>query len=93
MFRIIYEQILFKNHGVYFDTKDCNATISTDGNWGQWCTWSTCSIGCNQTRTRVCDDPSPSGGGWYCSKDGSNSTETRNCIGGDCTGSKANDKF
>ena len=73
--------------------KDCNATVATDGNWGQWGTWSTCSVGCNETRTRVCDAPPPSGGGWYCSKDGSYSTETRNCNGGECIGGRKIDKY
>ena len=71
--------------------KDCNATVKTDGNWGQWGTWSTCSAGCKQTRTRVCDDPPPSGGGYYCSKDGSKSTETRNCS--ECPAGKAIDQY
>jgi len=60
--------------------KDCNSTVPTDGNWGQWEPWSSCSDECYQRRNRSCDDPPPSGGGWYCSNDGSNSTETRKCL-------------
>ena len=65
--------------------KDCNATVSVDGNWGEWGQWSECdTYPSKQTRTRACDDPPPSGGGWYCSKDGSYSYEERDCTDGAC---------
>ena len=48
--------------------------ISVDGNWGAWSEWSSfaaCSESCcggiqNRTRTRVCDNPPPSGNGVTC---------------------------
>ena len=44
------------------------ATI--DGNWSLWSEWTKCSATCKggrKSRSRVCDSPSPSGGGKNCS--------------------------
>ncbi|XP_060630493.2 hemicentin-1 isoform X1 [Anolis sagrei] len=43
-----------------------------DGNWGSWQSWSTCSASCGggqQTRSRLCNNPSPSNSGRFCPGD------------------------
>ena len=51
----------------------------TDGGWGEWSDWDTCTATCgggSQTRTRVCDNPPPTNGGNDC---GADDTETQYC--------------
>lgn len=58
--------------------------MAVDGGWGQWTTWSTCSVACGdgqETRSRFCNDPAPSNGGQDCS---GVSEESRSCNDGDC---------
>nr|QNH72426.1 toxin candidate TRINITY_DN37054_c0_g1_i2 [Pachycerianthus maua] len=58
--------------------EECYAPI--DGHWGRWSSWSSCSESCglgNQTRERLCDDPSPANEGTSCPGD---STMTQDCI-------------
>jgi hypothetical protein len=53
---------------------------AVNGNWGDWQTWSSCSVTCLQgtrSRSRNCDNPAASGGGAACSGD---DTETANCL-------------
>ena len=59
-----------------------------NGGWGQWGEYGECSQTCKggfQTRHRLCDNPTTSGGGRYCEGAG---YQSRDC-GGDqeCTGS------
>jgi len=57
----------------------------SDGSWGDWAAWSTCSATCGggtQTRTRTCSNPPPSNGGLPCQ--GSN-TERTICNTQTCT--------
>ena len=57
-----------------------------NGYWSRWSTWSHCNVFCGkgvQTRSRLCDDPSPRGKhGKYC--DGQSSQE-KVCKFGSCT--------
>ncbi|XP_075698490.1 complement component C7 [Rhinoderma darwinii] len=49
----------------------------TDGNWGCWTTWSTCAGSSGRrVRSRVCNNPSPAGGGKLCIGD---SIESQKC--------------
>lgn len=45
-------------------------TASSDGAWGAWIPWASCSGGCTGAneyfRTRTCDDPAPLAGGNDC---------------------------
>ena len=44
-----------------------------DGNWGNWLNWGTCSVaygGGTRTRSRLCNNPSPSNGGKSCQGSG-----------------------
>ena len=46
-----------------------NVIIETNGKWGMWSEWSSCTENCGggqKTRTRQCDSPPPSAGGAYC---------------------------
>ena len=60
-----------------------------DGNWGQWTTWSSCSVTCgnaNQVRSRQCNNPAPQYGGKDCNYDGSTNTMTKSCQLAPCPG-------
>jgi hypothetical protein len=55
-------------------------TFLTDGNWGEWSSFSGCSKVCgtgNHVRTRACNSPYPYGGGHQCQGD---SVQTEACI-------------
>nr|XP_040571099.1 SCO-spondin-like isoform X1 [Lepeophtheirus salmonis] len=57
----------------------------TDGNWGYWQEWTSCSVSCGKgqkTRGRFCNNPSPSDGGKPCSGYG---LEKSYCIQEECT--------
>ncbi|KAJ7372571.1 hypothetical protein OS493_017842 [Desmophyllum pertusum] len=48
-------------------TEECNVPLN--GHWGRWAAWSACSRSCGkayQTRSRMCDDPSPQFNGDIC---------------------------
>jgi len=52
---------------------------SVDGQWSEWGAWSACTATCGggqQTRTRLCNNPAPSGGGSDCAGD---SQQTQAC--------------
>ena len=61
-----------------------------DGDWGAWSDWEPCTAICGtgeQSRSRSCDSPPPSGGGGDCQGDGQ---ETRECNTHSCpTGTPA----
>ena len=52
--------------------------VKVDGNWGSWTEFNKCDVTCGggkQLRTRLCNNPSPSDGGAFCSlSDGSGAT-------------------
>ena len=53
--------------------------ILVDGEWGDWSSYGACSSSCvggQQTRTRQCNNPAPSGGGETCP---GLSTESESC--------------
>ncbi|KAL4235558.1 Hemicentin-1 [Mactra antiquata] len=57
----------------------CYLCYITDGRWSSWSSWSTCSVTCdsgNRTRTRQCNNPTPSYLGEDCK---GLSTEISNC--------------
>ena len=57
---------------------------SVDGQWSEWGAWSACTATCGggqQTRTRLCNNPAPSGGGSDCTGD---SQQTQACNTGAC---------
>ncbi|KAI6654174.1 Coadhesin [Oopsacas minuta] len=51
------------------ETQACYCGGDIDGNWGEWGSWSYCSLPCDgiETRTRRCDNPEPTGSGSNCS--------------------------
>jgi hypothetical protein len=60
----------------YFCFFMCN---SVDGSWGNWLNWGACSVTCGdgtRSRSRSCNNPSPSNGGEQCQ--GSN-VNSQNC--------------
>ena len=59
-------------------------TILVEGNWGSWSSYGKCQ--CLQERTRVCDNPKPSGGGASCSGVFSQKTECGDCMVTDLKG-------
>ncbi|XP_050393627.1 neurogenic locus notch homolog protein 1 isoform X2 [Patella vulgata] len=66
-----------------FTGRLCDVAI-VHGNWGEWGDWSQCSTTCGggqQSRTRICDNPIPSGGGDFCKGIVSN---TRTCNNNEC---------
>ena len=55
-----------------------------DGQWSEWNAWSACTKTCGggkATRTRMCNNPSPSGGGSDCA---GGSKQTKNCNSKTC---------
>ena len=63
--------------------------LIVNGNWGDWMSWSTCSVTCgtgNQTRTRACDNPPPQYEGTHCNVDGSAADQSQQCQNGPCPG-------
>ncbi|XP_066915971.1 coadhesin-like [Clytia hemisphaerica] len=69
------------------EQKDAKKTVKhkmVNGSWSQWGAWSSCSVTCgqgNQTRQRVCDNPTPAHGGNNCNGD---SEEIKICDKGPC---------
>ena len=62
------------------------ADIVADGNWGEFGAWTACSLTCgggSQSRVRICNNPSPSGGGAPCL---GSSSEERRCGEQSCPG-------
>ncbi|KAM3620522.1 uncharacterized protein V6R79_024924 [Siganus canaliculatus] len=62
------------------------ATCPVDGSWGPWQSWGGCSASCGggqRTRVRLCNSPSPSGGGRPCPGDSSHLSK---CNTGACPG-------
>lgn len=62
----------------------------TDGQWGDWASWLTCSRQCGggiRQRKRSCTNPSPSFGGKTCR---GNSLEQERCNGHQCVGNDLN---
>ncbi|XP_053098888.1 hemicentin-1 isoform X3 [Hemicordylus capensis] len=66
----------------------CNTVLCpVDGNWSSWQPWSTCSASCGggeQTRSRLCNNPSPSNSGRPCPGDNSQISKCniQTCPGG-----------
>ena len=62
------------------DSQSCNTQpCPRDGGWSGWSNWGSCSKTCGggtQTRTRVCNNPSPAHGGAQCSGD---DTDSQSC--------------
>jgi len=62
------------------EDRECNVQrCPVDGRWGSWSGYSSCSKTCGrgtQTRTRYCNNPKPSNGGFDCS---GRSKENREC--------------
>ena len=60
--------------------------VSVNGGWGNWGSYSSCTRSCGggtYTRTRSCNNPSPSNGGSQCSGSGS---QTSSCNTASCPG-------
>ena len=66
-----------------------NDKLKIHGGWSEWLVWDRCSVSCggsNQSRTRICNNPTPAYGGNECTMDGSASTEIRKCNEMECPG-------
>ena len=64
--------------------------FQVDGNWGEWTTWSSCSVSCGggvRRRERKCDNPPPVGDGFFCQ---GVATEEDSCRQGICPGMQLN---
>jgi len=72
-----------------FSSKEVkNNFYFTDGAWGEWSDWDTCTATCGggtQTHIRYCDSPPPSDGGIDCGED---FTETQVCNTESCVTGK-----
>ena len=68
-------------------TDDCNVeSCPVDGQWSEWSSWSSCTKTCGggeATRTRECNNPTPTNGGSDC--DG-NSQDIEECMVEACPG-------
>ena len=56
--------------------------FTVDGGWGEWTSWSSCSLTCgngDQIRTRKCNNPVPEYGGRDCDYNGSTNSTTKSC--------------
>ena len=63
--------------------------LTVHGGWGEWQAWATCPVTCggaDQSRTRVCNNPTPQQGGRNCTADGSSNEETQRCHENQCPG-------
>ena len=61
------------------------STDTVDGDWSRWTAWSQCSVTCEkgvQSRTRMCNNPTPRNGGREC--EGKN-TDKRSCVKRSCS--------
>ncbi|VDH90360.1 Hypothetical predicted protein, partial [Mytilus galloprovincialis] len=70
----------FKEYG-----SEITVTLSVNGQWGQWSSWSYCTVTCGggiQKRSRICNNPYPSGGGFDCYGD---REETHACSVDSCS--------
>ena len=70
-------------YSVYYNNPQFPAV---DGNWGEWDSWSPCSVDCgpgHHARRRHCDDPAPSLSGKQCL---GRSEETEECLIEECRG-------
>ncbi|KZC04852.1 Hemicentin-1 [Dufourea novaeangliae] len=68
------------------EIKACTiSNCSVNGLWSSWTLWTSCSSNCGigtQLRNRMCNNPSPSGGGVPCS---GSASEVRQCFSKPCT--------
>ncbi|XP_063683727.1 proprotein convertase subtilisin/kexin type 5-like [Bolinopsis microptera] len=69
---------------------DCTA-IRVNGGWSTYRSWSTCSADCgggSQTRTRICNNPSPANDGAECEGD---SSDSQSCNDNPCSDGEETD--
>ena len=88
--------------GINSDTQSCNTqtcpsgsdgTEDTDGGWSSWSGWDTCSEICGggtQSRSRTCDNPTPSGNGADCV---GNIFDSQSCNTQSCAGTCGTDQY
>ena len=57
--------------------------LKRDGGWGEWTSWSICLDDCTQTRSRLCDNPTPVLLGKDCI---GYKNQNESCSGGYCRG-------
>lgn len=70
----------------YFVSVTISNIVLLDGGYGEWSKWSECSRSCGRgenLRTRLCNNPTPSGGGKNCSQLGS-AKESQPCNDKEC---------